>query len=63
MNRADEPLEKVTLFLYASDMAQLRKRFGWGWSKIVRDAVRRECSKAKPRTLGEMIPLHFPAED
>lgn len=38
--RADEPLEKITLNLFASDVLWLREVIGYGWSDSVRKVVR-----------------------
>lgn len=37
---SDEPLRKVTLNLYASDVEWLERRHGRGWTEAVRGAVR-----------------------
>jgi hypothetical protein len=36
----DEPLRKVTLNLYESDVAWFQQKFGQGYSEIMRQAVR-----------------------
>lgn len=35
-----DPLQKITLNLYLSDVDWLKKRFGWGYSEKIRDLVR-----------------------
>jgi hypothetical protein len=37
---ADEPLTKITLNLYSSDVEWLKKRFGREWAEVVRREVR-----------------------
>ena len=45
MQKAGEPLRKITLNLYERDVETLYKRFGWGWSEIVRGWVRQHLNK------------------
>lgn len=40
MHQADEPLRKVTLNLYASDVAFLKRKFDQGYTEKVREIVR-----------------------
>jgi hypothetical protein len=45
MQRADEPLTKITLNIYAKDLEFLRRKFGWGWSEVVRGWIREKLRK------------------
>lgn len=47
MQKADEPLTKITLNIYAKDLEYLRKTFGWGWSEIVRGWIREHTTKIR----------------
>lgn len=40
---ASEPLTKITINLFTSDLDQFRKRYGHGWSEQIRELVRRNC--------------------
>lgn len=46
MQKANEPIKKVTLNLYTKDVDQLYRIFGWGWSEIVRKWVRENLNKS-----------------
>lgn len=37
---SDEPLRKVTLNLFAKDVAWLERKYGRGWTEIVRNHIR-----------------------
>lgn len=41
-NKSEEPLVKVTLNLFQSDLEFLKARHGWGYSTIVRDLIHRD---------------------
>lgn len=45
MQKASEPLIKVTLNLYERDVTDLRNLYGWGWSEIVRGWVRDKLNR------------------
>lgn len=45
MQKADEPIKKVTLNLYEKDVKRLYELFGWGWSEIVRRWVRNNLNR------------------
>ncbi len=49
-----EPLRKVTLNLYESDCAALERRFGHGWSTVVREWIHLKVATAQPRTLADL---------
>jgi hypothetical protein len=40
MQKADEPLTRTSINLYEKDYHILKKRYGWGWSEVVRDKIR-----------------------
>ena len=42
---ADRPLRKVTLNLFADDVAQLERRYGRGWTEQVRRVVEENCDR------------------
>lgn len=44
---ADEPLEKVTLNLFARDMHDLRSLYGHGVSEIIRQLIRQHLKKVR----------------
>lgn len=53
---ADEQLRKVTLNLYDSDCIEAERRYGYGWSEILRNIWREHLAKhARKRFLGEFI--------
>lgn len=37
---ADEPITKCSINLYSSDVAYLQRKFGRGWTEMVRQEVR-----------------------
>lgn len=44
---ADEPLDRCNLNLYAKDKAWMFRRYGHGWSEIVRKLVREHIREAE----------------
>lgn len=54
----DEPLTKVTLNLFTKDLAELKRREGYGWTGVVRSLVRRHLKKSDEASItidGEVI--------
>lgn len=37
----DEPLRKVTMNFFAADVLWLERRYGRGWTEVIRDLVRK----------------------
>ena len=37
----DEPTTKITINVYTADLEVLRRREGYGWSKVLRSLLRR----------------------
>lgn len=56
--RADAPLRKCTLNLYAEDVAWMEKNYGDGWTERVRQHIHNEVQErrrySKVRTLGDL---------
>ena len=48
---ADEPLERCNLNLYARDKEWMFKRYGHGWSEVVRRLVREHRREHEERIL------------
>jgi len=48
---ADEPLTKCTLNIYSTDIAEMKKVFGYGWSEQVRRYVREGMRRRRNRTI------------
>lgn len=53
--QADAPLRKVTLNLYASDVDEMARRYGFGWSEKVRKLVHEHLFKPKVITVGDLL--------
>lgn len=49
----DAPLTKITLNLYTSDMAYLQSRFIEGYTKEIRDIVKRWVKQDKEKRDGQ----------
>lgn len=45
MQKADEPLRKITLNLYERDVEDMEALLGWGWSEVVRQWVHRHVTE------------------
>lgn len=41
----DEPLHKTNINLYCSDVEQMKEHYGYGWSEVVRNLVRRHLKE------------------
>lgn len=55
--KSSDPLRKITLNLYDSDVEELSVRFGHGWSEIVRGWVHEKLKqKPSPITIGDLRP-------
>jgi len=52
---AGEPLTKVTMNLFASDVDWLGANLGWGWSEQIRGVVRRYIREVKAKNEEEGI--------
>lgn len=44
---ADEPFHKTNINLYASDVEDLKRLYGFGWSEVVRKLVRLHLDRKK----------------
>lgn len=44
---SEEPLAKMTLKLFATDIDFLRVSYGWGYSTVIRDLVRAHVNRIK----------------
>lgn len=44
---SSEPLTKVTLNLFTADVADFKRRYGFGWSEQVRLILRANCKRHK----------------
>lgn len=41
----DEPLHKTNINLYSTDVEDMKKLYGYGWSEVVRNLVRSHVAK------------------
>lgn len=41
----DEPLHKTNINLYASDVEDMKRVYGYGWSEVVRKLVRQHLER------------------
>lgn len=55
--RADAPLRKVTLNLYAQDCERMETIYGWGWTEVVRTLLHEytENHYKDVRTVGDLL--------
>lgn len=37
----DEPLHKTNINLYQRDVEDMKRVYGWGWSEVIRNLVRK----------------------
>ncbi len=42
----DEPLHKTNINLYASDVEDMKRMYGYGWSEVVRNILRKHVRVA-----------------
>jgi len=49
MPQAEEPLLKITLNLFAHDVAELKRWYGFGYTQHIRDIVRKEIRTMQRR--------------
>lgn len=40
MEPLDEPIRKVLVNVYEEDYQEMKRKYGWGWTGIVRDMIR-----------------------
>lgn len=40
----DEPLHKTNINLYASDVEDMKRVYGYGWSEVIRNLVRKHVN-------------------
>jgi hypothetical protein len=52
---SDEPLARCHLLLYERDKAWFYRRYGWGWSVVVRRLIREHIRESEAE--GKAIPL------
>lgn len=55
--KADDPLRKVTLYLYEADCKAMEALHGHGWSGVVRGLVHGHVQRRReaPKTIGELL--------
>jgi len=48
---ADEPLDRAFINLYRVDKAEMYRRYGHGWSEVVRKLVRDHLRETTPKEI------------
>lgn len=48
----DEPLHRTNINLFASDVLDLKRLYGWGWTEKVRELVHAHLKQLVQRHLG-----------